>query len=78
MYILSYYGKFRILVSQEPILTKTFRPKNACNFLNNGLIFKIYFVPETREQAPQYYLRYLISRICKNHKIESKNIVDLL
>ena len=33
--------KFRVLVFQDPFLTKTFLHKNACNFLNYGPIFKI-------------------------------------
>ncbi len=33
--------KFRVLVVQDLLLTKTSLHKNACNFINNGPIFKI-------------------------------------
>ena len=33
--------KFRVLVFQDPFLTKIFLHKSACNFLNYGPIFKI-------------------------------------
>ncbi len=61
--------KFRVFIFQDPFLTKTFLHKNACNFINNGSIFKILLSPETREQAPLYCLRYLILRICKDREI---------
>ena len=33
--------KFRVLVSQDPFLTKTLFHKNSFSSLNNGLVFKI-------------------------------------
>ncbi len=41
--------------------------KNACSSLIYGPIFEI--VPETREQALQYYLCILFLRICQNREI---------
>ena len=38
---------FRILLFQEPLLTKTLLSKKACSFLNNGPILKIQIVPES-------------------------------
>ena len=61
--------KFRVLVSDDHFLWNTVLHKNACSFLNNGPIFKILLFPETRNRAPQNYLLYLISRICKDREI---------
>ncbi len=60
--------------------TKMFLHKNACSSLIYGVIFKIYLVPETREQALQDDLCILIFRICPNREIRlnrNRNFVDL-
>ena len=52
--------KFRVLVFQDPFLTRTLLHKNTCSFLNNGQLLKIQIVPETRDRAPHDSLHYLI------------------
>ncbi len=52
--------------------------KCGLNSLNDGPIFKIQSVSETRDRAPQYFACYLICEFGKNAKLNrTRNFADL-